>query len=166
MLILHGTFDTQQKRFLIWAEQDHPSDRKKGRQPKIAMHPFSTLAPELSAHLLQIAPHIHVQPDTATIWLPSADKSPQPSVDLAATGAFAPPEQSALTLVAWHVDMIVLSVADAVDLLLAFPENALTSADMRYWRTLTLYALSMVAGQQVIPALEKTGDRLSALWKP
>src|SRR5260221_12557604 len=57
---------------------------------------------------------------------------------------------------------------DAVVFLLALGEraSAVMTADIRFWRHLTLYALSLVAGQQVIPYLEKDGSQLRAVWKP
>src|SRR5258708_17588422 len=141
MLILHGNFDNQNTQFRIWAEQDSTSVRKKGRQSKIAPHPFSVPASELRQHLLEIVPYLRPQSEIATMWLPSAEKSPQPSPELAATGAFSLPEQTTLMLESWRVAMIMFSLADAVDLLLALNETVRISADIHYWRQLTIYPL-------------------------
>jgi hypothetical protein len=143
MLILHGTYDAQHQQFQIWAEQDSTAVRKKGRQPKIPVHPFSVSAEVLIQHLTDIAPHIMPEPSSGTIWLPSVDHSPQPSPDLAATGAIVLPENASLRLEAWRVERLTLSVSNAVDLLLAMNEHILNSADMRYWHTLTMYALDL-----------------------
>ena len=73
-------------------------------------------------------------------------------------------------LKAWTIEALSLSILDAVDLLLALNETAplgtaQLGSDVLFWRTAALYALSLIAGQEVIPALERQGFQLHAFWK-
>src|SRR5260221_6614079 len=145
VFVLHGTYIPAGSQFVLWAEQGEQPQRKHGRQAKLAAHPFCASSVQILDRLSAVAPSIHAVSANHTVWLPSYDKLPQPSPELLATGAIPVSEAESLSLKAWKVDSVELSVMDAVDLLLALGErdSALMTADIRFWRHLTLYALSL-----------------------
>ncbi|MEP7288982.1 MAG: DEAD/DEAH box helicase [Chloroflexota bacterium] len=169
--ILHGTFLPEIRTFTLWGEQAEPTPRKQGRQAKLTPppHPFCVPAVQLADWVLTIATHLKpVKRTSQVIWLPSYANLPQPSPELAATGAILTPTSEALTLKQWKIEGVELSASDAIDFLLALEDrhSALMGEDMYFWRQLTLFALSLVSGQQVIPAFSKDGAQLRAIWKP
>lgn len=168
-LILHGTFLPETQQFALWAESSDPLKRK-GRQPKIPYHPFCASPEALADWALKLADHIAPEPDAWTIWLPSSAAQPQPSPEMAATGAVeiitSGENGAALQLRSWRTDGITLSILDTVDLLLALDLRTAVGRDLQFWRAAALHALSLVAGQQVVPALERDGLRLRASWRP
>src|SRR5258707_1784032 len=97
MFILHGTFLPGAQKFVLWAEQDELVPRKQGRQSKSALHPFGMATRQLAEWLIAAVPNLAPTSSTQVIWLPSYDTLPQPSPELAATGAIFSPTAESLT---------------------------------------------------------------------
>jgi len=165
MLILHGIFHPDSDHFKLWGETDSVSVRKAGRQPQIARHPFSASAKQLEAWVVKLVPHVQPTAERFAIWLPGNEKHPQASPELRATGVFADDDSQIPTLHRWSVDGIILSISDALDVLLALANRNDTGRSLQFWRWAALEALALVAGQQVIPALEKDGFNYRAFWR-
>src|SRR5258708_24090631 len=127
MLTLHGTFLPGAQKFVLCAEQDELAARKQGRRGKPALHPFGMTALQLAEWVLAVVPHVEPGSSTQILWLPSYDKLPQPSPELAATGAIPSPVAESLVLKSWKVEAVELSVSDAVDFLLALADRPAVS---------------------------------------
>lgn len=163
--ILHATYQPTSSQVIFWAEDDHVRGRKTKRKPEVPPHPFT-----MSSHLLKDWMQSKVgstqpQAAAAAIWLPSDEHGPQPSPDLVANGSANPLEPDRLSLRAWTVEACVLSISDSLDLLLTLDDPTSRTPDLIFWKKAALYALSLAAGQQIIPTLERDGFRLRALWK-
>ena len=57
-------------------------------------------------------------------------------------------------------------VLSLVALLLALAPERAVGADLRAWRVAALLALELLAGQQVLPGLQREGFQLRASWVP
>lgn len=167
VFVLHAAFLQESSQLFLWAEQDTPPARK-GRQPKLPPHPFCGAGTWLSDWIKTFATALKPISTAHTLWLPSTDKLPQPSPAFAATGTAPSLPDSPLHLKVWRVEGAALSVLDAVDFLLALGEREtnILGEDVYYWRKLTLYALSLITAQRVIPHLEKESGALKATWRP
>ncbi|PDW03241.1 hypothetical protein CJ255_09935 [Candidatus Viridilinea mediisalina] len=60
----------------------------------------------------------------------------------------------------------MLDAGQALEVLLALGQRHDAGADLRVWRTAALLVAELVAGQQLLPALERDGPRLRATWRP
>lgn len=167
VFILHAALLQESSQLFLWTEQDTPPTRK-GRQPKLASHPFCGAGTWLRDWLKGIRPTLKPAPLAPIMWLPSTDKLPQSSPAFTATGTAPSLPDGPLHLKAWKVEGAALSVLDAVDFLLTRGEREsnILGEDVHYWRKLTLYALSLVTAQRVIPYLEKENGVLKATWRP
>lgn len=167
VFVLHAAFLQESSQLFLWAEHDTPPARK-GRQPKLASHPFCGTDGWLHDWLKGILPALKPTPIHHLIWLPSKEKSPQPSPSFMATGAAPSLPDEPLQLKRWQVEGAALSALEGVDFLLALGERETNTLgeDVHYWRKLTLYALSLVTAQRVVPYLEKEGANLKATWRP
>lgn len=168
--ILHGTLHTAHECFFLWAEsipQAEESHMRRGRKSNPPAHPFVLSAGELADWLTSTLPRCNPSPATATMWLPSTTKAPQPSPELEAAGFSAIGESGDLILTGWSVPGVELSILDALDLLLELPaqSGAVMGADLSFWRTASLYALELAATQCAIPSLERQNGQLIAYWK-
>ncbi len=178
--VLHGTWLPATKRFFLWGESADLMSRK-GRQPKIAPHPFGSppaqLREYLERHSLPAPPATDLEEQARTIWLPSTGKSPVPSPELLSGGAIIRPEGE-VGLRAWQVTGLAYPPGPAVDLLLALGSvgsvGSLGSvsglgADLRAWHLAALLAMEVVAAQEMMPALARDGAQrryqLRALWR-
>ena len=165
MPILHGTFDPVSQQFLLWGEGDTLHARKRSRQAKKPLHPFALSGDVLAEWADKLVAHIASEPLTRSLWLPSSEQLPQASPELQATGVFESDEVQAFQLRAWQVETRTLTITDTLNLLLALPRRSDIGRDLHFWRAAALEALALVAGQQVIPALERDGFRFRAFWQ-
>jgi len=158
ILILHGAWLPDQKKFFLWGESLNAVPLK-GKPPKRPPHPFQSSVEQLRQRAAVADSKTH----PLTLWLPSTNKTPIPSPELVATGAAAP--KGSPTLKAWRVTGLLLSVNAAIDFLLALPPHHI-GADLIAWRTTTLLAMEIIASQQVMPSLVRDGKHLKAQWQP
>lgn len=165
MPILHGTFDPDSQHFLLWGEGDTLRARKRGRQAKTPLHPFALSGDVLADWAVKLAPYISSERLTRSLWLPSREQQPEASPELQATGILVTDHALSSQLRAWRVEALALTLPDALSLLLALPHRSDLGRDLRFWRAATLEALALVAGQQVLPALERDGFRFRAFWQ-
>lgn len=171
-LILHGTWLPDPRQFVLWAEAAAPSSRK-GSRRKVPPHPFHAAPDALRERLrdpargLLLPNAANLEGFTGTIWLPTVGKHPVPSPELLATGAVAPPEGE-ITLACWQISGLLLPPLAALDLLLglAHERPGLVGTDLHAWRRAALLAMEVVAGQQVMPTLQREGFTLRAVWQP
>jgi SNF2 family DNA or RNA helicase len=177
--VLHSTWLPTTRRFFLWGESADQISRK-GRQPKIAAHPFGSSPAQLREYLERHSlPATNLEEQALTIWLPSAEKGPILSPELLSGGgvnAITRPKGgvSQVELRAWQVTGLACSPGPAVDLLLALGSvGSLGSvwsarglgADLRAWHLAALLAMEVVAAQEMMPALARDGYQLRALWR-
>lgn len=167
--ILHGVWLPTPQQFFVWGETAE-AFRRKGRQPKIPLHPFQSASPTLRERLGELGVETAALAEHAlTLWLPCMGKAPLPSPELVATGVMELP-QGATELAPWQVKGLLSPITPALDLLLALRagdgRDRATTADLRAWRIAALLALQLVAGQQIMPVLLRDGFRLRAAWRP
>lgn len=171
--IFHGTWIPTLNSFFLWGEQPELPTRK-SRKRKHIPHPFQCSTDILfrwlkdmlensstTVNLERVADH------TQTLWLPSIEKSPVPSPEILATGAFVVPEGE-VVLSDWQVTGLLFPINTCLDMLLAMTpqyEQA-CGADIRAWRMAALMAMELVASQSVMPALVRDGFVLRAQWQP
>ena len=164
--IPHGLYLPDQRTFYLWGESDEPAKAKRGRKKAQPPHGFAAPVMQLADWALRQAEQIVPEADSVLLRLPGDGGQPAPSPELVQTGARPAIAPDALTLSPWAVDGLRLSIMDAVDLLVALDADSTLGADLRFWRGVALYALSLVVGQQVIPALARDGFKLRAFWQP
>ncbi len=165
--VLHGTFLPDRQRFVWWAEAsgEVPPKRRRtllDRGP--ARHPFALPETGLISLLQHLAPHAKPQRHEGALWLPTSANAPHPSPELLEQGA-PPPAGEDVTLAAWRVGGLSVTPLEAVDMLLALDGRQTVGADVSFWRRAALLALSLVAAQEIVPALERDGFILRALWR-
>ncbi len=163
-MILHGTFNPESLRLVLWGESPDLVIRR-GRAPKIAAHPFALTTDQLVRWIADRATLLQPNTEQTTIWLPSGAKLPQPSPELVAMGASTDDMTDVLTLRAWQVPCVTLAVSDAIGLLLAIREADSIGVDLRFWRVAGLEALALIAGQQIIPTFSRIDKSLEARWQ-
>lgn len=165
MIIVHGTYQLDSGCFRLWGEADTPSVRKPGRQTKTSQHPFAASAEQLKNWLIQLVPHAQPGSQSFSLWLPGSEQQPQASLELRDVGVLAdgviPPSDMRL----WQVEGLVLSIPDALDVLLALVHRDDVGRSLHFWRAAALEALALVTRQQVMPALEHDGFRYRAFWQ-
>ncbi len=160
--VLHATWLPATKSLFLWGEATEAPARK-GRRARQPAHPFQTDPERLRILLSPHAARASAE-HTLTLWLPSAGPAPLPSPDLLDTGALEAPE-GAPALSPWRVTGLLAPLDPALDALLA-PADGLLGADLRAWRVAALLAMEILAGQQVLPALERERFQLRAAWLP
>jgi SNF2 family DNA or RNA helicase len=161
--IFHATWLPSAKSLFLWGEASEAPARK-GRRAKLSAHPFLTAPDRLRAFLSVRVSSSEIEEHTLTIWLPSAADTPLPSPELLDTGAPAAPEGTPV-LSPWQVAGLRVPIDPALELLLA-PAAGLLGADLRAWRVAALLAMEILAGQQALPSLQRTGFQLRAAWLP
>ncbi len=163
--VLHGTWLPELKRFWLWGEAATASSRR-SRKTKAAPHPFQLGVEALQARLASLPGWAAAPPPgrELTIWLPSLGGAPLPLREQRAAGAEVP--AGAPELAAWRVHGLLLSPAQAIELLLALGEQREAGTDLRAWRVAALLAFEIIVSQDYLPALSRDGHRLRALWQP
>ncbi|RRR78155.1 MAG: DEAD/DEAH box helicase [Candidatus Viridilinea halotolerans] len=76
------------------------------------------------------------------------------------------PAEGTPFLASWRVRGLLLDAGQALELLLQLGQRPDSGADLRFWRVAALLVAELVAGQQLLPALERDGPRLYAAWRP
>jgi SNF2 family DNA or RNA helicase len=126
-------------------------------------HPFQCQPSPLHEYLADLPSSNAIPPELAlTVWLPTVGGRPVPSPELQAMGIeqpAGPPE-----LASWKVTGLLLTMNQAVDLLLDAALERHAGADIRAWRTAVLLGFELVASQQILPGLARRGPDFQALW--
>lgn len=163
-IVLHGTWLPELQRLFVWAEDARAIGRR-SRKAKLPLHPFQLPISDLQQHL----GHRFRQAETfdqadQTIWLPSVAGSPLPLRELRNTGIEIPAGETLLS--AWKVRGLQLNASQTLDLLLHLDESDVIGSDLMSWRTATRLVVELVAGEQLLPTLERDNSLLRARWRP
>ncbi|EFO81208.1 SNF2-related helicase [Oscillochloris trichoides DG-6] len=165
--VLHGTWLPTEGRLFVWGElaERMPRRSRHRRRPGHPPHPAQVHTDALQARVADLLASTRTPPFAErTIWLPSVLGQPLPLRELRQAGAEIPAGQP--TLAPWRVRGLLLTAAQALDLLLPPVSDHGFGADLRVWRVAALLAVELVAGQQILPALIRDGGGLRACWEP
>ena len=169
MHILHGTWDSLNKRFMLWGEDTSATPQyRKGKRGPVASHPFALSWDSLLNLLLAYSTDAEPSGDERVIWLPGRNKHVQPSVEAQQIGT--PPLDSAddMTLLAWSVPVVLLKPTDFMDFALQLPEKMrgyVVGRDLVYWQDATLLGMTCLVEGRYIPALEQNFSQYHAYWQ-
>jgi hypothetical protein len=99
--------------------------------------------------------------------LPTIDGSPLPSPHLVVEKTIEKSDTEPV-LSPWEVKGIALSPTDAVSILCsASSQNIPQLGDsLRFWITVSRYAIELLAGQQFMPSVRECDDKIYARWTP
>ncbi len=174
MIVLHAAF--HDGRLVIWAETDAsssaaPPTNERPQRARAQEHPFAAKGAEVVRILAEAIPRATGPRDVGDwmAWLPSTDSGPAPSSPL----VVAPPSDKArLRIAPWKVPGVALDVRWGVELLCACGGRATLSPgvavgkELEYWAEALRFAGSLVARQQFLPGLARTGAKYRARWEP
>ncbi len=160
----------------FWAETALAAQPpKQKRNPKrVLAHPFAVDAKSLRQILLPLV-DATVKPAKGTVelLLPTTLNGPQPSPGLLHDWKL--DGRSKVTLERWQVESLHATPVAAIEILtrlpasFELPPNIRIGDDLRFWETVTLFALETVAQQKVLPTLaqaDATGKNYDARWMP
>ncbi len=176
MLILHaGLIDG---RFLLWGETPLPPTAprpRRGRKTKAsaaAALPFAAGAEAISTALQDVLPEFtpaRSQPEPAVLWLPTIAGQPLASSPLIAE----PPESVAEAAPApWTITALALTPRQSLDVVAACLDRDTLAAGvmigptLAYWATALRLAGALVAREQFLPDLVRSGAVWRACWRP
>ncbi|MBX0330996.1 DEAD/DEAH box helicase [Oscillochloris sp. ZM17-4] len=165
--VLHGTWLAAEGRLFLWGEMAERAARRgrHRRRPGHPSHPAQAHTDAIHERMANLPSSSRVPASSErTIWLPSVMGAPLPLRELRQAGAEIPAGDVALS--GWRVRGLLLTPAQALDLLLPPASDHGLGADLRAWRTAALLAIELVAGQQILPALVRDGGGLRACWEP
>ncbi|MEO7018973.1 MAG: DEAD/DEAH box helicase [Ktedonobacteraceae bacterium] len=182
MIVLHAIWDYQATaRLHVWAETSHlsvvPAQRggRKAGGSKPNPHPFAlaydTLCEalgELTGSLL--AASVSTSAEMLTLNLPSITPGPLSSPELIRDE---PRELSVSTFKLWSMQTAALEPDDALELLLALPDNPPPGVafgnSLRFWMTAARLAYELLARQAYMPTLQevpgKRETNLRSAWR-
>ena len=162
MLILHaGAIDHN---LYLWGER--PIDQA----APLSTMPYDAGVDALTNALCEIlGAKQKVEGEPLTIWLPSTSGMPLASSALIAE----PPLDGAeIVLAAWTITAIRVSRRQAIDLLTGVLDGSplapgvFAGKSLIYWSASLRFAGSLVARQNYLPSIEKSGEEYYARWKP
>jgi superfamily II DNA or RNA helicase len=167
-LVVHGSWSTDV--FFIWGESSVAAPRRRGRKPRIALHPHAASTDDLRRVLKQVAPlgDWEVMPvATRVILLPS-------TVDAPRLPPWLEPEveevESESLLLPWRVTGVALDVLSALDLLVALPSSTgdgqQWGTDLRYWSLIAKLGLELLARHRFLPGMTEQEGRYRGVWLP
>ena len=168
MHILHGTWLSQSRIFVLWGEDTgiNPIYRK-GRRGRTAPHPYAMTQDNLLQYLTRYATDAQPDGDTITIWLPGVYKQPSPSMVARRNGATLTDTHP--ELLGWEVEVLVLGVTDTLDFLLQIPDanhgSYRPGYDLQFWQQATLLAMNCLVEGRYIPAMSQQGKQFRAYWQ-
>lgn len=168
MYILHGTWLAERQAFALWGEDTTKVPLyRKGRRGASIPHPFAMSVEAWLKILDEFT--MDVFPDGANqiIWLPGAGKQVQRSLE---AGQQSHAEiKGEVSLLAWELDVVLLNITDALDLLLQLPANGgrgfQLGHDLSYWQEVGLLAINCLAEGRYIPSIAKQGRQFIAHWE-
>lgn len=168
MHILHGTWLAQSQTFVFYGE-DTSIDPvyRKGRRGRTAPHPYAMQQDSLLRYLTEYT--TDAQPDGygVTIYLPGVYKQPSPSIVARRNGAVLTDTHP--ELLAWTLDVVSLSVTDALDFLLQLPDSDYgtfrVGYDLKFWQQAALLAMNCLVEGRYIPAMSQQGKQFRAYWQ-
>ena len=177
MLALHGSWipasGARPARFALWGEVSAGGARPRARRrlmPAPQPHPFAASPAQLQAFLASLETPLDAVPETVHVLaqLPSADGRPLPSPDLAPEVAAS---DDVAALVTWAVPALAPGPLHAAEVLLALPEEESSPSlavgeDLRFWAAAARFALSLLARQRLLPAIQQADGVYLARWHP
>ncbi|MBC8328716.1 MAG: DEAD/DEAH box helicase [Planctomycetes bacterium] len=175
MLILHACWN--QGKLLLWAETAvqagaRTAPRKSAKPLKGPVgHPFAAPVAELRRALdaAGLSPEPAAGRRTAVAWLPTLSGWPlasNPLLEAKPAGRRRP------RLEAWKVPVLSLDLEQAVETLGTLggrpvaARGILTGPDLRFWSGLLRFGGSLVAREQILPALARRKKNSQAVWEP
>lgn len=166
MITLHvGDCD---RRLYLWGEIAEAN----GRAPKLSgnrtqSHPFGANVRDLNSVLRSAGLKLKHKASEVTVWLPTGDAGPIPSVDAAGIQ-----NGHVLKVVPWLVTARRLDLGEFVDLLCVvmgkqtMVSGAVVGTDLTYWADVLRFAGFQVARQQFLPDMVVDQSQYAALWNP
>jgi SNF2 family DNA or RNA helicase len=177
MIVLQGAFT--EGGFVVWGEapadtQAVPSRRKrpgtKAAAPRTS--PFDAGAARLVEALSEGIAGLDLGPGQAAervVWLPTTDRGPVASSNLVGDS----PAAGTKTVIApWKVAGLALSAEQAVELLATcvgrttMAAGVVVGSTLSFWASALRFAGALVARQQYVPGLSRTGKGHLARWEP
>lgn len=160
----------------FWAETSlaHQPPRYKRSTKRVLDHPFCVEAKTIRQILLPLT-GATAKPKNGAIelLLPTTLNGPQPSPGLLHDWKF--DGRSKVELDRWRIDGLQLAPAAAIEILthlpaaFELPPNIRIGDDLRFWETVTLFALEVIAQQKVLPTLAQAdaeGKTHHSRWMP
>jgi SNF2 family DNA or RNA helicase len=181
MYILHSHWQppstpTEPGTVHFWAETALAPQppRYKRSAKRVLPHPFALDAKTLRQILLPLT-NSTAKPTAGVVelLLPTTLNGPQPSPGLLHDWKL--DGRSKVTLAQWKIDGLQLPPTAAVEILtrlpaaFELPPNLRIGDDLRYWETVTRFALEVVAQQKVLPTLaqvDAAGKEFHSRWMP
>lgn len=166
MIVIHAAYDGSD--LCIWAEKTTAVEKRRGRPRRKSAPPSPYDAGDELAQVAAAAGLAPSETQALTIWLPTAGGVPFPSNPLIAEQ----PTAKSVELTPWQVTALRPDAEDAWALLAACAENpviapgVVAGEDLRYWARALGYAASLVARQQYLPGIRRTGTGFEARWEP
>ncbi len=182
MIVLHAIWDYQATaRLHVWAETSHlslVSAQRGGRKAggsKSNPHPFALAYDTLCKALGELtgcplAASVSTSAETLTLNLPSITPGPLSSPELIRDE---PRELSVSTFKLWSMPTAALEPDDALELLLALPDNPPSGVafgnSLRFWMTAARLAYELLARQAYMPTLQEVPSKretnLRSAWR-
>ncbi|WP_020468320.1 DEAD/DEAH box helicase [Zavarzinella formosa] len=170
MIALHAIIQNGQ--FLLWGETDLVEKRSVGKsRTGTPAHPFAATQRDLAEALegRGKASSGKSKAAEAVISLPTTSERPVVSNPLIGEP---PTEGETVTLAPWRVAVLPVEWPKVVELLLACGEQPLlkpgllAGGTLHYWAAGLRFAAGLVAREQFLPGVSKSGDHLRAVWFP
>ncbi|MBN1178233.1 MAG: ATP-dependent helicase [Anaerolineae bacterium] len=165
--VLHATWLSGA--LFLWGEGP-PLPPRRGRAPKVPLHPFHLPPAALRETLPDLIP-TEAGETRALAHLPAANRCPLPGPQLI-RDAMDEPSDAPLELTPWYIDGLMLPPLAALTFLndLPRPEDLaprLTlGIDLIVWSLAAKLALELLARQQLAPTLTRRDGEFLALWVP
>ena len=168
MIVLHANWDhLVPGKLHLWAESSSPTGatmRRRGKQPEEQQpqrHPFALPHDPLQEAISELVGSLlskSVGSSRLRLSLPSTATAPQSSPELMLEKE--PIDLKATGFKSWEVATLTLEPGNALDFLLALPNDAPRSiaygSSLRFWMEAARFAFELIARQAYIPALEET----------
>ncbi len=176
LIVLHAIWKHQEDaaRLHLWAETSYaPTVATKRGGRKAGPHPFALAHDTLREALGELVGSLLVadaSAETLRLNLPSTTSGPLSSPELIREE---PRELSAPAFKAWSVPTIALKPDDALEALLALPDNLppgiVAGSSLRFWQTTARFAFELLNRQAYMPGLQIAPDQgetgLRAAWR-
>ncbi|PKP59547.1 MAG: ATP-dependent helicase [Candidatus Altiarchaeales archaeon HGW-Altiarchaeales-2] len=154
-IILHGVWQTENKKFFIWGETFKPVEKSKIKNQKI--HPFASGTNEILNFLMSFFNFKKVCSERSLLlYLPTSKNLP-----LLSTSLSSPSDE--IHLAQWNVPGIEISAGDALFLLSQISTNEKCMGnDISFWSTSAKFCLELIARQRFIPFVARNK---TAKWR-
>lgn len=177
MIVLHAIWDNLVAGKLhLWAKSSSPTGttaRRRGKQSgeqQPQQHPFALPHDPLREAISELVGSLlsrSVGSSRIRLSLPSTATAPQPSPELILEKD--PTDLKATGFTLWEVATLTLEPGNALDFLLALPNDALRGiaygGSLRFWMEAAGFTFELIARQSYIPALEESRQDGAAILR-